>query len=125
VKAIVTRTFPAARVHVNGEYTFGDAPEAGEVDAIDAEHSRWMGGIAVDRTFPLRSFLVGAELVARAPLVDDGSIDWTTAAGLRYQLGPRTSLDAGVGAHLDGPARGWFVTAGAAFSLNLAWSARR
>ena len=79
-----------------------------------------MGGLAVDRAFPLRSLLVTAEVVARQPLVEGADVAWETAAGTRYQLGPRLALDGGAGYRLTGDA-GWFVTAGAAISLGLPW----
>lgn len=111
VKGIATRTFRFARFHVNGEYTFGDAPAA---DASAGEATRWMAGVAVDRTFPLRSMLLIADVFAEEPLHDGGELAWTAEAGLRYQLDPYFALDAGVGRRLTGDEQAWFVTFGAA-----------
>lgn len=119
LKGIITRTFPWARFHVNGQYTFGDRitsdPNAGEL-------SQWLGGLAVDRTFPLRSLLITAEVVARQPLIEDEDVRWESAAGMRYQLTPRVATDAGAGYRLTGDDRGWFVTFGAALSVGLPWT---
>ena len=126
IRAIATRTWPALRVHANAAFTFGDAEEPTDAHLAHAgELSRWMAGVAADRTFPLESFLVTAEVVARGPMADDADITWDAAAGTRYQVSPRVAADAGGGYRLTGDAKGWFVTFGAALSLGLPWSARR
>ncbi len=127
VKGIATRTFSWARFHVNGQYTFGDELARTEIDGGGhgaAELSRWMGGIAVDRTFPLESLLITAELVARQPLVDGEELAWDAAAGARYQLSPRLAVDGGAGHRLTGDG-GWFVTFGAALAIGIPWSGAR
>ncbi len=122
LKGILTRTFPWARFHLNGQYTFGDRvtsdPKAGEL-------SQWLGGVAIDRTFPLRSLLLTAEVVAHQPLIEDTDIRWESAAGVRYQLTPRVAGDAGAGYRLTGDDRGWFFTFGAAMAVGLPWSSPR
>lgn len=111
VKGIATRTFGFARFHLNGAYTFGGEPAAGvEV----GEASRWMAGLAVDRTFPLRSALLIADLLVERPLHAGEDLRWTAEVGTRYQLDPFFALDAGVGRRLTGGEEGWFVTFGAA-----------
>ena len=136
-KGIATKTFAWARFHVNGAYTFApdragattpDLPPVGGPVAPDAhgELSRWMAGLAVDRTFPLQSLLLTAEVVAREPFAEapaDDELVWDAAAGARYQLSPRVALDGGAGYRLTGDT-GWFVTAGAAVSLGLPWRNR-
>ncbi|HUG39318.1 MAG TPA: hypothetical protein VMM12_02480 [Longimicrobiales bacterium] len=111
VTGIATRTFAFARFHLNGEYTFGEAPGVGEEVG---EATRWMAGVAVDRTFPLRSALLIADAFVEQPLHEGEEVAWTTELGLRYQLDPYFALDAGVGRRLTGEERGWFVTFGAA-----------
>jgi len=111
VKGIATRTFSFARFHLNGRYTFGTAPDGG---AEVGEASRWMAGVAVDRTFPLRSALLIADVFAEQPLHRGEEIRWTAEVGTRYQLNPFFALDAGVGRRLTGEEHGWFVTFGAA-----------
>lgn len=127
-KAIATKTFPWARFHLNGQVTIGDAPvtpTAGNSSASSTELSRWLVGIAVDRTLPLRSLLLTAELVTLQPIDAAEPTAWDMAAGARYQLSPRLAVDGGGGYRLSGADAGWFVTAGAAVSLGLPWSPRR
>jgi hypothetical protein len=117
-KGIMTRTFTWARFHVNGEYTFGtEKPNA--TGAVDL--ARWTAGIAVDRTFPLRSLLVAGEVFAREPFEDSEDIEWNAGAGLRYQLTPRFALDGGVGRRLTGDDRAWYLTFGTAYAFGLPW----
>jgi hypothetical protein len=126
VKGIATRTFRWARFHVNAEYTFGSelAANTGSDESVGAgavELSRWMAGVAVDRTSPLRSILVTAELFAREPLRADESAEWNVGTGLRYQFRPRWALDAGIGRRLTGDDRAWYVTFGSAYAFGLPW----
>jgi hypothetical protein len=122
VKGIATKTFRWARFHANAAYTLGDEPEPEEIGL--AEASRWMAGVAVDRTFPLRSALLTAEVVARQPLLADEDVEWGTAAGTRYQFSPRWALDAGVGYRFTGQERPWSVTFGGAYAFGLPWRRR-
>lgn len=124
VQGILTRTFRWARFHVNAEYTFGDSPASpvastpevgGQTAGSDAsELSRWLAGVAIDRTFPLRSLLVTGEVYAQQPIHSDDEVEWNAGAGLRYQVGPLFALDGGVGKRLTGSDRAWFVTFGVA-----------
>lgn len=125
-KAIATKTFPWARFHVNGQVTVGDAPVAiAGGTAPTAELSRWLVGVAVDRTLPLRSLLLTAELVTSQPINAAEQTAWDVAGGARYQLSPRLAVDGGGGYRLSGDDAGWFLTAGAAVALGLPWSPRR
>ena len=120
---IVTRTYRWARIHLNGEYTFGDelpaprGPAAGTTGLGASELARWMAGAAFDRAFPLRSTLVGGELVARQPLVAGRSVEYDVGAGVRYQLSPAVALDGGIGRRLNGDAPSWYVTFGSAYAF--------
>lgn len=124
VGAIATRTVGFGRVHLNAQLTGGR-----DIAADDArldhprgvgleELSRWTAGVAVDRTFPLRSMLLGAELVARRPIVDGAEVQWQAAGGMRLQLSPQWALDAGVGRSF-GDDREWSLTVGAAWAFGL------
>jgi hypothetical protein len=131
VKGIATKTFSFARFHVNGQYTAGDrlpaedaASPGEEIGPGAAELSQWQAGMAVDRTFPLRSLLVTGELYARQPLRAGEEVEWNTAAGARYQLSPRVAGDLGAGYRLNGPDRGWYATVGAAVAVGLPWRNR-
>lgn len=121
IKGIATRTFSWARFHVNARYTLGNE-DAGN---STTELSRWRGGVAVDRTFPLESLLLTVEAVARQPLAARQDVAWDGAAGVRYQLSPRVAADAGTGFRITGDDRGWFATFGAAVALGLPWSPGR
>lgn len=127
-KAIATKTFSKVRFHVNGQVTMGDAPEVptgGNTSASSTELSRWLVGIAIDRTLPLRALLLTAELVTSQPIDATEETAWDVAGGARYQLSPRLAVDGGGGYRLTGADGGWFFTAGAAVSLGLPWSPRR
>jgi len=63
LKGIATRTLPGVRFHLNGQYTFGAAPDAGE---SEGEASRWMAGLAVDHSVPFHSTLVTADAFAES-----------------------------------------------------------
>jgi hypothetical protein len=122
---IVTRTYGWARVHLNGQYTVGDELPATSAAALGTtefglpELSRWLAGAAIDRTFPLRSTLIGGEFFARQPLVAGESVEYNAGAGVRYQLSPTLALDGGIGLRTQGDAPGWYVTFGSAYGFGL------
>lgn len=119
VKGIMTRTFTWARFHVNGEYTFS-SERAESIGAVDL--ARWTAGVAVDRTFPLRSLLIAGEVFARHPFDASEDVEWNAGAGLRYQLSPRLALDGGIGRRLTGEEQTWYLTFGTAYAFGLPWS---
>lgn len=116
IKGIATRTFSGARFHANAEYTAG--PDA-EADDEVGEASRWMAGIAVDRTVPIRSLLITADLFAERALDSGERLSWTAEAGLRYQTSPQFNVDFGVGRRFAGEERGWSFTVGVAHAFGL------
>lgn len=124
IGAIATRTMGFGRVHANATYTSGktiaaDEPRLETTRGVGLEElSRWEAGVAVDRAFPLRSLLVGAELVASQPIVRDADLDWSAGAGVRWQFDPAWAVDAGIGRRLTGE-RSWSVTLGAAYAFGL------
>jgi hypothetical protein len=119
VKGIATRTMSWARVHANAQYTFGSRPPADAADAGAVELSRWLAGLAVDRTFPLRSLLVGGELTAREPLRLGEDTELASTVGVRYQVSPRWNVDGGIGRRLTGDAQGWYATFGTSYAFGL------
>ena len=120
-KAIATRTFRWARFHVNGEYSFGadDSIASAAGEAEGGETPRWLAGIAVDKTFPLRSMLIGAEIFARKTRSNDSDPEWNAAFGVRRQLSPAFNVDAGIGRQLSGEQRSWFATLGLAHAFTI------
>jgi hypothetical protein len=118
-KGIATRTLAWARFHANAEYTIGDAPSASS--GALGEVSRWTAGVAVDKTFPLRSLLLGGELVLAQPLDASADVQLGIGTGVRYQLSPRWAIDGGIGKRLTGDDRAWYVTFGSAYAFGLPW----
>ncbi len=116
VRAIATRTFTAGRIHVNAGYGIGPTPSVASDGAPDL--ARWEVGVAADHTFPLRSMLIGAEIVARAPMSSSLGTEWSAATGVRKQLSPRLAVDAGVGRTLEKHGE-WFITFGSAYAFGL------
>ncbi len=118
-KAIATRTFTWARFHVNGQYTFGAAPVPNADGTANAgagavELSRWLSGVAIDKTFPLKATLITGEVFARQPINSDEAVEWNAGAGVRYQVNQYFALDAGIGKRLTGEDKSWFFTFGLA-----------
>ena len=116
VTGLATRTLRWARIHANAQYTFGREPEGASADGTLGSGSgtltRWLTGIAADRTFAYRSLLATAEAFAAGPVDRDADVEWTAATGLRYQLTPVLTLDGGIGRRLTGPSQAWFFTLG-------------
>lgn len=121
---IATRTLSFGRIHLNGDATIGsEVPAADEAwhspRAVGLhEVSRWSLGAALDRTFPLRSMLIGAELLARQPILEGSSVQWQAGAGVRWQLDPLWALDGGLSRSF-GEGGEWSLTFGAARSFGL------
>lgn len=129
VKGIMTRTFSAARVHLNAQYTFGPSVSSGPAAPIGAaaenvEVSRWIAGAAIDRTLPLRSLLLTAEVYARQSLRVGQALEWNTGIGARYQVAPRWVMDGGIGRALTSTDHSWFVTGGGAYAFGVPWRKR-
>ncbi len=129
VKGIMTRTFPALRVHVNAQYTFGRDLTASAIAPIggpsqNVEVSRWIAGAAIDRTLALRSLLLSSEVYARQSLRTGEPLEWNTGIGVRYQVAPRWVMDGGIGRALTRTDHAWFLTGGGAYAFGLPWRAR-
>lgn len=120
VRALVTRTFPVARLHLNAGYTLGEAPRTIVlVHGVQTEVPRWRAGIAADKAFALRSLLIAAEIVAERPTLPAHPTIAEAGAGLRWQWTPRVVVDAGVARHLTGDDRAWELTASGSYALGL------
>lgn len=77
-------------------------------------------GLALDRTFPLASWLVvGDIVVSRYSGGPPRPDDWTLELGFRKQLSPRFVLDAGVGRLFSGLRPAWLVTLGTSYTFAL------
>ena len=128
---IATRTFSALRLHANAQYTLGPAQgvvsspssvggAAVNVGESAAEVSRWLAGIAVDKTLPLRSVLFSGEVYARQPIISARDVEYVVGTGVRYQWSTLLAVDAGVGRRLTGESRAWYVTFGTAYAFGMA-----
>ena len=121
-KGIATRTFTWARFHFNGRYTFGKTPTSiapGATEPGTGEVSRWLLGMAVDRSFPLKSMLVTAESFVSKPIREGEEAEWNVGAGIRYQVSPQFALDGGLGKRFTGDDQGWFATFGLARAFSI------
>jgi hypothetical protein len=78
---------------------------------------RWAAGVGVDRTFPLQSMLVTADVVAERFHGLYRSVDWTAELGVRRQWSPQTVLDFGVARRFAGSSRSSSVTLGMTYSF--------
>jgi hypothetical protein len=121
---MATRTFTWMRFHLNGQYSPGAAP-AGPAGGTTSplgrvEKPRWFAGLAADKVFPLRSFLITAEVFAQQSMRADAIVNYNVGTGVRYQWSPTLALDAGVGHRLTGSGRPWYVTFGSAYAFGLA-----
>jgi hypothetical protein len=114
LRALATRTLGWGRVHVNASFSPGEALAAGE---RGAESSRWMAGVAFDRTLALRQTLIGADLTAQEALTDDGAVEWRAGLGLRRQMSSTFAMDAGVFRRLSTGTPGWGLTIGGAIAF--------
>ena len=119
---IMTRTYSAARLHINGRYTFGPTEEP-TPDAVHSE-GRWLAGLAVDRVFPLRALLLIGELYAVEPMAAEEDLHWTAGAGIRYQINPFLAVDGGIGRTFTANP-GWHLTIGSALHLGVRPLVRR
>lgn len=121
VTGMATRTYPWARFHVNGQYTFGAAPSAtsGVAGPGAIEVSRWLAGAAIDKAFPLSSTLITAEFFGRQPVVSSNAVEYSVGTGTRFQVSPTLALDGGFGRRLNGPEQGWYVTFGSAYAFGI------
>ena len=81
--------------------------------------------VVMTRTLPLRSMLLAAEVFARAPLVRGQPLEWNAGVGTRWQANVRWAMDAGVGRHLTGDDRGWYLTLGGAYAMGWPWRPAR
>ena len=118
VRALVTRTFPLARLHLNAGYTFGEAPRTIVlVHGVQAEVPRWRIGLATDKALALRSVLLAVEIVAERPTLPAHPTIAKAGAGLRWQWTPRIVVDAGAARHLTGDDRALELTASGSYVL--------
>lgn len=114
--AIMTRSFRFGRVHVNGQYTLG---EASDNDSGIEAPARWLVGVAADKTFPLKSALLAIDLYLEDPVTNNEDLRLVVEAGARYQLDPGFTIDLAIGRTLTAT-EGWHLS----FGLSRAFAIR-
>lgn len=78
---------------------------------------RWNAGAGIDKTFPLRSLLIAADVFVDKYDGIDRDAEWIAEGGLRKQLNQLLVADAAFGRRFTGISKAWFVTAGTTFTL--------
>ncbi|HEX2779935.1 MAG TPA: hypothetical protein VHM30_10570 [Gemmatimonadaceae bacterium] len=96
------------------------SPVVAATPVVGTTRGRWAAGLAADHAFPLRSLILVAGTFIQRDARRGAPLDWTAEAGLRWQLAPRTALDAGVGRHFSGSDRSWSLTTGLSYELSVA-----
>lgn len=79
-------------------------------------HAYWTAGLAIDRTFPLKSLVVIADVFAQKYNGIGRDPDWTGEIGARKQVTRALVVDGAVGRLFTGESRAWFVTFGTTFT---------
>lgn len=87
--------------------------------AFTAPRGRWGAGLAADHALPLRSLLLVGAVFVQRDARNGAPDDWTAETGVRWQLGPRSVFDLGVGRHFTGADRSFSLTTGLAFEVGV------
>lgn len=82
-------------------------------------HDRWLFGMAVDKSLPLRSTLLMADVFGQKYRSIGRPVDWTGEVGIRTQISRSIVLDAALGRLFTGESRGTFLTFGTTISRAL------
>ncbi|HEX2723240.1 MAG TPA: hypothetical protein VHM24_10000 [Gemmatimonadaceae bacterium] len=159
LKTLMTRSFRAGRVHLNGSYgTFavrqaaaggvlvppvidgpcdfrlpetgipmraacapqtlsGSMPNVTNVAAGIVTKYRWTAAAGIDKSFPLRSLLVAADVLVEKYEGVARPADWTAEGGARKQLTQFVVVDGAVGRRFTGISTSWFVAAGTTVTM--------
>ena len=92
IAGLATKSYRWGRLNLNGGTMFGDEPVG---SPARADLTRWFSAASVDRAFVRRALLVAFEAVARQPLDEAMDVEWSSGAGLSYQVTPTLSADLG------------------------------
>lgn len=99
---------------VGGQFT-GRASNAAVPGPV-IRRAQWLVGVAGDKTLPLRSVILVADIFVEHFEGLRRRYDWTAELGVRRQVSPRLVLDATVGRHYYGTSLSSFVKLGTSFS---------
>ncbi len=119
LKGIVSKTFGANRVHLNGSYTVGPTARPGRGGELV---NRYFYGAAYEHTLPLRFLVLLADVYARKP-IDHSRTEVVFDLGTRVQLTPTWVLDAGLSSGALRPSVGPDIgfTFGLSHSFTFRW----
>ena len=114
LEGIATRSWGAARAHINAGVRVGTDTDISSVDAPP----RWQVSGAIDHTFLRQSLLVIGELLTERE-TSDAPVEVNLSAGLRWQWQPTLVLDFGLSRRLasNGPDIGLTVGLSHAFAV--------
>ena len=79
-------------------------------------HASWTTGLAIDRSFPLRSLMIIADVYRQKYEGIGRPADWTAEIGARKQINRALVIDGGFGRLFTGESRAWFVMFGTTFT---------
>ncbi len=82
-------------------------------------NTHWLVAMGVDKSFPLRSVLIVADVFAERYEGIGRQTDWTAELGGRKQVSPRLVADLGIGRRFRGTSRSWFASFGTTITLAL------
>lgn len=93
----------------------GGAAELGPI----VTRGQWVAGLAVDKSLPLRSMLLIADVFAQKYEGIGRPVDWTAEIGGRTQLNRGVVVDAAIGRLFTGESKAWFLNVGTTLSRPL------
>ena len=95
------------------------AAAAAADDPTIVTKNRWLAGAGVDKSFPLSSFLIVADVVIEKYEGIGRAADWTAEAGIRKQFTQFLVLDLAAGRRFTGIGKAWFATTGSTITMSL------
>jgi hypothetical protein len=112
----VSGDFPPLRSTCSaGSREFTDVASKAAAPA-QVKQVHWLIGIAADKTLPLRSIVLVADVFVERFEGLGRPPDWTAEFGVRRQVSTRLVFDAAVGRHYSGTEPSTFLTFGTSFS---------
>jgi len=94
--------------HMSAELTRAEGPVR--------TRTQWMAGLAIDRSFPLSSLLVIADVYRQKYEGIGRPADWTGEIGARRQITRALVVDGAIGRLFTGESRAWFASFGTTLS---------
>lgn len=114
-----TRGFCGAAVNSLSSAASGSASAAAAAQGDIVYRDKWTAGVAIDKSFALRSVLLAGDLFMERYDGIGRPVDWSAEIGARHQLTQRTVIDGAVGRRFTGIAVSWFATLGTTFTAPL------